>query len=175
VTYFGPVIHGTRHLMKTCVLMLLVVATCAVLPRSARAQDTDTTAQRAEARSQEVKPEETKKAKKPRRNRRVITSEEIDEATSQGLVTAYDVVVRLRREWFRTRGETRASVVSEGNENATRAPVMFLNRTPLGEDPKALHEIQSAIVKEIRFHSGPEATIKFGAGYPYGVVQVITR
>jgi len=162
--------------MKACVITLLVVAACAVLPRNARGQDTAATAPAADAQSQEAKRDETStKAKKPRKNRRLITRDEIDQATSEGLSTAYDIVVRLRREWLRTRGETRASTVREGNENATRAPVMFLNRTPLGEDPKALHEIQSAIVQEIRFYSGPEATITFGPGYPYGVVQVITR
>ena len=138
-------------------------------------EETDTTAQRAAAQSpsenQVAKPE---KPAKPRKDRRVITRDEIDKGISQGLPTAYDLVIRLRREWLRTRGETRASTVSEGNENATRAPVMFLNNTRLGEDPKTLHEIQSAVVKEIRFYSGPEATIKFGGGYPYGVVQVVT-
>ena len=52
---------------------------------------------------------------------------------------------------------------------------MFRNSTKWGSDPRALDAILLEGVDELRFMSGPDATTRYGTGYPGGIIQVIAN
>jgi hypothetical protein len=95
----------------------------------------------------------------PRRRTNVIVPEEWQ---GQNLTTAFDAVQRLRPSWLQPRG-------------GTGLPAVFRNSTEWGSDPRALDGILLSEVSEMRFLSGPDATTRFGSGYPGGIIQVIAN
>ncbi|HJU90578.1 MAG TPA: hypothetical protein VJ672_14405 [Gemmatimonadaceae bacterium] len=117
--------------------------------------------------------QDEKKAKKPRASRNLITRELVEKAVAEGATSAYDVVQKLRRDWFRVR--TELSVAGAASGDAPKRPSIFMDMQTLGDDPELLRNIKPELVKEIRFLSGPDATTLFGTGYPLGVIQVITQ
>jgi outer membrane cobalamin receptor len=94
-----------------------------------------------------------------------ITEQEIDasEATN-----AYDVIQRLRRNFFSDRGK----VTLRGT--APSRPNVFVDGVPYGE-LAALRNISARQVGQIRLYRAWEAQQKFGSGNAGGVIEVTTR
>jgi hypothetical protein len=84
---------------------------------------------------------------------------------------AYDIVERLRPTMLRSRGPTSFGA-AQGS--ATPAIVVFLDDARLGEIG-SLRNIASVTVKEIRYHTGTEATQLWGTGFGGGAIQVISK
>jgi hypothetical protein len=101
----------------------------------------------------------------PAGSRNVITSEQIE---GSSLVWAYEIIERLRPEWLRSRGPTSLSDPSAGQ------PTVFVNATRYG-DLQTLRSLRASDFREIRYLSGPEATQRFGTGYPGGVILLVNR
>ncbi len=80
---------------------------------------------------------------------------------------AFQVVRRLRPQWLRTRG-----AANFGGEQLR--PIVFVDRNERGE-LRELELIPAADVERISFMSARDATTRFGAGYPGGVIEVISR
>lgn len=99
------------------------------------------------------------------RNRTVISRAEIEQAT--WATNAFDLVQRLRPNFFRTAGPTNVS-------GAPQIPVVRLNEIDMGEIA-ALRQIQLASVQEIRFYSASEATARFGGLRGRPIIHVISR
>ena len=95
----------------------------------------------------------------PRRRTNVIVPEEWQ---GLNLTTAFEAVQRLRPSWLEARGRT-------------GLPAVFRNSTKWGSDPRALDAILLEGVDELRFMSGPDATTRYGTGYPGGIIQVIAN
>lgn len=100
-------------------------------------------------------------APRTRHSRNVITLEEIQNAT--GLKTAYDAVQSLRPQFFQNRGATSFTHSS--------GVTVYVNGMPQG-GPSALQRINIGQVKEIRYLSRNDATIKYGTGISGGVIEV---
>ncbi len=96
-----------------------------------------------------------------RRSRDVITQEEIKEVT--GVMTAYDLVQRLRPRFLSDRGPASMTQPS--------GVVVMVNGIPRG-GPEVLRDINVAQVLEIRHLNGSDASIKYGTGMTGGVIEV---
>ncbi len=96
---------------------------------------------------------------RPRRNRNLITAEEL---SGLPVATAYEAVRRLRPAWLQTRG--RSSL-----------PVVFRNNSRWGGDPRSLESIRIDSVAEMRYLSASDATTRYGTGFTGGVILVVTR
>jgi hypothetical protein len=97
----------------------------------------------------------------------LITQAEI-EATH--LETIYDVVERLRPNWFRTRGG-RSEFTAASASGMLKA---YLNSSPMG-DINTLRSIQAASVKQVQFLNAADATTRFGTGHDSGVILVTSK
>lgn len=102
-----------------------------------------------------------------RGNSTLIIQSEI-EATR--LETLYDVIERLRPNWFRTRGGR--SEVSAGAQTSTIK--VYLNRSPMG-DLSSLRSIQANSVKQVQFLSASDATTQFGTNHDAGAILVMSK
>ncbi|HJQ19549.1 MAG TPA: hypothetical protein VJ867_04300 [Gemmatimonadaceae bacterium] len=102
----------------------------------------------------------------PSHNRSVITRDEIASVT--GAADMYDVVQRLRAEYFRSRGTT--SLVNPADPR----PTVFLDNQEYGPI-ESLRNIQPAGVEEVRYFPGNSAVATFGSRYGSGVIQVKSR
>ena len=103
-------------------------------------------------------------AARPRGSRNLISSEELAELPGQ--LTALDAVRRLRATWLRTRGSGGLGAnqtVRVYVDNVHAGGIEFLESRPLDG------------IVEIRFHSGRDATTKWGTGVGGGVIELITR
>jgi hypothetical protein len=96
----------------------------------------------------------------------VITRAELDAA---GSTNTYDVIVRLRPNYLRSRGPT-----SVMNASARTVAVVFVNETEYG-DLESLRRFPATRIEEIRYYSGPEATTKFGSPFGAGVIALKPR
>jgi hypothetical protein len=94
----------------------------------------------------------------PRRNRNVITAEELAEVV--GAYTAHDAIRRLRANWLSGRGGD--------------APRVLVDGVNLG-GPDVLTRYRIDTVREIRFLEPSDATMRFGTGFGGGAIEVITR
>ena len=113
----------------------------------------------------------TKSAPKKKRDANVITVEEIDLIRNEAS-NAREIVTRLRPQFLRGRGAN-----SFGNSSSGRAiplPRVVLDGAPYGEAP-SLAQIPAMMVREIRFLSSGDASIKYGTGYDGGAILVTTR
>jgi hypothetical protein len=90
---------------------------------------------------------------------RVISEAEIDGSNATNLL---DLVQRLRPSWIQQRA------VAGGRG----FPTVFMGSQALGSVDR-LREVSTHNVREVRYLNGPEASSRFGAGVPYGVIQVI--
>ena len=97
--------------------------------------------------------------------RNVITQAEID---STHAANVYDVIARLRGDFLHDRG--RISIKTDQHERA----IVFLNNQEYGI-PETMRNIPTTRISEIRFYSGTDAVIRFGAQYGGGVIQLIPR
>ena len=93
-----------------------------------------------------------------------ITTEQL-----QGLdvLSTYDAILRLKPTWLQARG---AFSISGGSS----APRVHINdsRSASVED---LRSLPVTNVEAITFLSAADATIRYGTGYPGGVIEVRTR
>lgn len=111
------------------------------------------------------------KAKKPRKDPNVITLEEI-EAVRDRAETAMAVIRYERPQFLRARGAT-----SFGNTRSGRSvpyPKVVVDGVPRGEID-VLNQLPSMTVREIRYLSAADASIRFGTDYDGGAILVLTR
>jgi hypothetical protein len=90
---------------------------------------------------------------------RVIGEADIDGSTASNLL---ELVQQLRPSWL----QQRSFVGGQGY------PTVYLGTQPLGSVER-LREVPTHNVREVRFLNGPEASSRFGARVPYGVIQVL--
>ncbi len=88
---------------------------------------------------------------------RVIVEAQIEASSASNLL---ELVQQLRPSWLQQR-----SAPTPGY------PTVYLGSQPLGSVDR-LREIPTHNVREVRFLNGPEASSRFGARVPYGVIQV---
>lgn len=101
----------------------------------------------------------------PRRNRNVLTSEELAPLEN---FTAWDAVQRLRPMWMRP-GGIRNSANPTGHY-----PTVFVDGSPYGE-MESLQTFRVISIEEMRYVSGSDATIRYGGDYQGGVILITTR
>jgi outer membrane receptor for ferrienterochelin and colicin len=94
----------------------------------------------------------------PRRNRNLITAEELAEL--DGVNSVYDAVRRLRATWLSGRGANR--------------PRIFVDGVDLG-GLEVLERYRIDSVREVRFVPPADATLRYGTGFGGGVIEIITR
>ena len=110
------------------------------------------------------------------RNRRVITTEEIEQAQE---TNAFQVVEKLRPEFLVSmtrrhtlgRGATQQADLGYSQPDPEPAAAVFVDGTEMGGLDE-LRQIQSITVEEIRYLSGSEAQTKYGPRFPAGVIEV---
>ncbi|HYW13157.1 MAG TPA: hypothetical protein VE871_14450 [Longimicrobium sp.] len=90
---------------------------------------------------------------------RVIVEADIEGSTAS---TVLELVQQLRPSWL----QQRSFVGGQGY------PTVYLGTQPLGSVER-LREVPTHNVREVRFLNGPEASSRFGARVPYGVIQVL--
>ena len=101
----------------------------------------------------------------------LITAEELTGRSDALDRSALDAIQRLRPQWLRRTG------FAEGG-----FPSLFLDNQPYELEVKELDRLREALesirpdqVAEMRFVSPTDASIRYGTGYPSGVIEVITR
>ncbi len=94
----------------------------------------------------------------PRRDRNLITSEELTEVSE--VDTAFDAIRRLRPSWLRGRGTSSVRVFIDGVQAGSAG---------------VLRDYRVDVIRECRFISPADATLRFGTGYGGGVIEVLTR
>ena len=87
---------------------------------------------------------------------------------TQGLVTAWDAVQRLRPRFLRNPGRT--SVTGSADNRA----IVRIDDVDTGL-PEVLRDIEISQVVEIRYYSAVDATARFGGMYGRAIIHVITR
>ncbi len=107
---------------------------------------------------------------RPRRDRNVITQEELERSGAQNLDQA---VRKLRPAWLSSRG---AVSLGGGAAAVTKeeAMVIYVDGSRRGGMTE-LQIMPVEQVKEIHFLSADVATIRFGAGHPFGAIDILTR
>jgi len=94
----------------------------------------------------------------------VITQEEIQNSDESNTL---DLIRRLRPAWLRTRSPSRL-----GGEPAVE-PVVYLDNVKYGAI-ELLRGLDVQILSEVRYLSGPDATMRFGTGHSGGAILVTT-
>ena len=103
----------------------------------------------------------------PRNNQNVITQQELAAA---GSGNAYDVIRRLRPNFFASRGE-----ITLGNAQTTSTlPNVYVDGLSYG-DINSLKNIDSQQMAEVRMYAAWEAQTKFGLGNNAGVIAITTH
>lgn len=95
----------------------------------------------------------------------VITREDIERVHAR---SALDAVQRYRSDVLVRKAPS--SVLLDKRPY----PVVFLNDQELGQIDE-LRNVPADEVEEIRIHTGPEATTKWGSRFGGGVIQIISR
>ena len=103
-------------------------------------------------------------ARAARGNSTLIVRAELDELTGRSL---WDSVETLRARWLRPQ---RGGSFAAGPSYAR----VVVDGTVRGELDE-LRRLSSENVETLRYLSAPAATIKYGTGYPGGVIEVSTR
>ncbi len=98
----------------------------------------------------------------PRRNRNVLTETEMSSLLQ---FTAWEAVQRLRPMWMRP-GGVRNSANPSG-----QYPHVFVDGAPYG-DMEVLQTLRVLHIKEMRYISSTDATIRYGGEYGGGVILV---
>ena len=81
---------------------------------------------------------------------------------------AHRAVQELRPNWLRSRSGTLR------NSSGRTPPVVFLDGRPYG-GLATLYDFGIQDIEEMRFISAADATIRYGTGYPGGIINVISR
>ncbi len=97
------------------------------------------------------------------RSRDVITREQINDIQA---ITAYDAIRTLHPQWLRARGQTASA------QDATAVtPSVMLDGTRMGGlDVLAVFQVRD--IFEIRYLDQGRAGIKYGMGFPRGVIEI---
>ncbi len=82
---------------------------------------------------------------------------------------AYEIIQDLHRTWLRE--DRRGASFGLGGP---RYALVVVDGTPRGELDE-LRQMSANEIEYIRFLSGPDATIKYGTGYPGGAIEVTSR
>ena len=101
------------------------------------------------------------------RNRNTITYEEIT-TSSTGNASAYDLIQRLRPEYFRSRGPSSLS-----NTTPVTA-VVYVDEVRYGEI-QSLRALNSAHIREVHYINASDATTRFGTDHVGGAILITTR
>ena len=97
-------------------------------------------------------------------NSRLIVRAQLDELGGR---SAYEAVENFNRRWMQPQ---RGSSFGAPQQYAR----VVVDGSPRGE-LNELRQINSDDVESMRYLSGPDATTKYGTGYPGGVIEVTTR
>lgn len=108
------------------------------------------------------RPSSQRVAAAPATDPRYIT---LDEIQHSGEATAYDVVESLRPMWFHKRGPQ--SFLFETD-------ILVYNGDAQLGDRNVLREIAASSVASLRFLDAKDATFRYGASHPNGVIVVST-
>ena len=98
-------------------------------------------------------------------SRDVITREQIAESQA---ITVYDAIRTLHPRWLRARGQTTAAT-----NTTPLTPTVYLDGTRMG-GLDVLNVYQVSDVFEIRYLNPGQAGIRFGMGFPRGIIEVIS-
>ena len=94
----------------------------------------------------------------------LIVRAELEELSG---LTAYEAVQNLNQRWL----QIRRGVSLRGGPMYARVVVDEITRREIGE----LRRWSADEIEYMRYLTGPDATIKYGGGFPGGVIEVITR
>jgi outer membrane receptor for ferrienterochelin and colicin len=94
----------------------------------------------------------------------LIVRAELEELTGR---TAMEAIENLNQRWL----QVRRGVSLRDGPNYARVVVDEITRRELDE----LHRWNADEIEYMRYLTGPDATIKYGSGFPGGVIEVITR
>ncbi len=100
-----------------------------------------------------------------RGNSRLIVRAELEQRPGD---SAYQVVESLNRRWLQ---DDRRGRTFGGGPIFARVVVDGAPRGGLNE----LHRMSASEIESMRFISAPDATIKYGTGYPGGAIEVTMR
>lgn len=103
-------------------------------------------------------------SRRPRRNRDVITREEIDEL-GRGAASLYDFIVGQHFDWLRAPG---------GRLRTTRPISVYVDGTRWGNSPETMRQIPLAQVYMARRLSSSEAQAKYGLDNNSGTIEIFT-
>ena len=99
------------------------------------------------------------------RSRNVITQEDL--ATTQA-ITAYDAIRDLHPQWLKARGQTTGA-----SSLTPLLPTVFLDGTRMGSiDLLGVYQVSN--IEEIRYLDAAQAGIRYGMGYPRGIIEIIS-
>lgn len=101
----------------------------------------------------------------PPRSGNVLTA---DEVAGSPAPDAYGLVLQYRPHWLRSRGRVSINLTSAGDL------LVYVNSTRWG-DVSRLRDIPAGDVVEMRYLSGPDATMRYGLNHAGGAIEVITR
>jgi len=107
--------------------------------------------------------------KKPRKDRNLITQDELEKA---GVMNLDQAVRRLRPAWLSNRGAV--SITGGATVTKEQAMAVYVDGARRG----GISELQMfpmEQVKEIRFFSVDEAVGRFGGDNPFGAIEVVTK
>lgn len=108
-------------------------------------------------------------AEAQRRDRNLITAEEIQAEKSQSIL--YEIVKVLRPQWFRTSGARQMS--GSGTSGTTTVPVLYLDGVKM-DSHQMMNSIPPDRVKEVKYLSPRDAHLRYGMGHEAGVIEVTT-
>ena len=99
----------------------------------------------------------------PHRDFNLITEAEL--AETPGTTSAYDVVSKLRPNFFKSRG--RSSINNQGSETAA----VFVDGQFYG-DITSLQNLTTTNIHEIRFVRATDAVTRYGMQYGNGIIDI---
>jgi outer membrane receptor for ferrienterochelin and colicin len=99
-------------------------------------------------------------------SRNAITEEELNSLPPSNV---FQAVQRLRPAWLRGRVTT-----VRGASGERYYAQVFVDGMPRG-DLDVLNGMDIRDVQEIRYQSAPDATTRFGTGYPGGIIEIVTK
>ena len=100
-----------------------------------------------------------------RSHRDVISADEIDTVEFQ---SAYEVVEAFRPRWLMSRG------ITSFIDPTPDFPDVFVDGTSVGK-LDYLWGVSAIHVKELRYWGPERAGVRFGMGYPRGVIEIISK
>jgi hypothetical protein len=98
-------------------------------------------------------------------DRNLITRAQLESIPS---LSAYEAVERYHRDWLRGRSGTVRS------DTGRSYPQVFVDGRPYGAI-EALHQFTADTIEKIQFISAPDATTRYGTGYPGGIIDLVLR